>query len=531
MTQIQDRNQVRSEELYEAALTGPFGGVQSELPLTEIEAFGFADVKNFIFRKGAAYVRPGWTALPPFPLTPNEPIMAVADFFNINGDHIQCVITPTKLWQWVTGIQNWTQIIGPAFSGSPSQLFAWDVLNYVLCFSQGVDKVFTWDGIAAAYVQSSVNAQPAKYIAEIGLHLVVVNPAFPQRYYWTGIGDPTDWTSFSSGLNDNVNNLGPINGVLKIGQYGFGFHRNGILQIIPTGIGLAPFNFQSIINASQGCIAPYSLSHFDDQGRELAVYLGVDNVYVFDGSSVEPIGDMPIDQRRRLGARSRILADVSTVDTKTIYGFVTYEISGQVFRAYWLVFPGVSIWVYNFDEANWTQLTYGNKVISSTGSFFKNAGIRIMDLVGTIQAQTWSPSSLTLNNQFLGFLLGFNDGTAGYVDFTNYSEIPAGITSGKLIFGDRRHKKAVKKFRLSFIDLGPTTFTIFLANEQGQNKSFTFTVGSGSGDVLNYIQEFNIPGLRFQYTVSVPEFSATAIVELAPIWDLAGEQRGGLLEN
>src|SRR5258708_9539123 len=185
MSQLRDREQVRSEELYEAALTGPFGGVQSELPLTEIEAYGFVDVKNFLFRKGAAYVRPGWTALPVFPLTPNEPILAVADFFNANGTHIQCVLTPTKLWQFIAGA--WTQITGPAFTVRSGPLFAWDALNYKLCFSQGVDKVFTWDGIAATYVQSSVNAQPAKYLAQIGLHLVALNPPFPKRYYRSAI--------------------------------------------------------------------------------------------------------------------------------------------------------------------------------------------------------------------------------------------------------------------------------------------------------------------------------------------------------
>jgi len=279
-----------------------------------------------------------------------------------------------------------------------------------------------------------------------------------------------------------------------------------------------------------GTIAPYSLARIDDSGRELAVYLGLDNVYVFDGTSVASIGDMPIDNRRRIGARSRILTDVSAGSVGKVYGFCTYSLSGQVFRAYWLVIPGVSVWVYNFDESNWTQFTY-NKTISSIGEFFKNAAIRIIDLVGTIQAQTWTPATLQMNNPFMGFLLGFNDGTAGYVDFSNYSEIPASITSGKLIYGDRRHKKTVKKFRLSFIDLGSTSFTISLSNEQMQTKSFTFVVGSGSGDVLNYIQEFNLPGLRFQYTVSVPALSPTAIVELAPIWDMGGEQRGGLLEN
>lgn len=527
MPGFQDRQQVRSEELYEAALTGPFGGIQSELPPTEIEAYGFADVNNFLFRKGAAYVRPGWTALVSFPAPANEAIVAVADFFNIQGIHIQCVITPTRLLQYFNG--NWVVITGPAFSGGPAQLFSWDVLNYQLCFSQGLDKIFVWDGISPNYTQVAT-APPALYMAEVGLHLIAVNPIFPQRYIWSGIGDPTDWTGLTSGLDDNVNNLGPINGIMKIGQYGCGFHEFGILQLIPTGIGLAPFNFVPIINATQGTIAPHSLDHFDDKGSELATYLGLDNVFVFDGSSITPIGDMPIDGRRRLGARSRILNDVQAVNPRTIYGFNTYSVNGQVFKAYWLVIPNVSVWVYNYDESNWTRFTYNKKIVS-IGNFFKNSAIRIIDLIGTIQAQNWTPLTLQANNPFEGLLLGFSDGTPGYVDFTNYSEIVASITSGRLIFGDRRHSKTVKKYRLSFLDLGSTTFTITLTNQKGQVETHTFTVGSGSGDVLNYIQEFNMSGLRFQYIVSVPPGSPTALVELAPIYDVGGEQRGGLLEN
>src|SRR5260370_35664196 len=117
------------------------------------------------------------------------------------------------------------------------------------------------------------------------------------------------------------------------------------MQILPIGIGLAPFNFASVINATQGAVAPYSIDHFDDNSREMEIYRGVDNVYTFDGASIIPIGDMPIDQRRRLGARSRILVDVMSVSPQTIYGFPTYSINGQAFRAYWLVIPNVSVWV------------------------------------------------------------------------------------------------------------------------------------------------------------------------------------------
>jgi len=529
MPAAQDRSQLQIEEIAEFPTTGPFGGIQSELPLTQIEDYGFADINNFILRRGFASVRPGWTALAPFPAPTNEPILAVADFFNSAGTHIQCVITPTRLLQFVGGA--WTVITGPAFGGTASQLFGWDVVNYNLCFSQGVDKIWMWDGISASYVQSSVNAPPARYLAEVDLHLIAVDPAFPQRYYWSGIGDPTDWTSFSFGLNDNVSNLGPINWVAKLGQYGFGFHQKGILQIIPTGVGTAPFDFVPITTASQGLISPYSLDVLDDQGQEVAVFLGIDNVYSFNGTSLEPIGDMPMSSgRQRLGARTRILIDVLAGDYSTIYGFVTYSINGQFYRAYWLVIPNVAVWVYNFDETNWTRFTY-NKTIVTIGNFFKNSQVRIMDLGGQISQQGWTPATLQGNNPFEGLLIGFSDGTAGYVDFTNYSEVNASITSGKIIFGDRRHKHTTKKYRLVVQDQGQATYTITISNEKLLSESHTITLGTGSGDVLSYVQEFKITGLRIQWIVSVPAGQPGAVVEMAPYYDVGGEQRGGVIDN
>jgi len=523
-----DRTQLQVEELAEFPTTGPFGGIQSELPLTEIEQYGFVDTRNFILRLGFASVRPGWTALPAFPAPTSEPFSAIADFYNANGAHIQTVITPTRLLQFTGG--GWTQITGPAFHGTSSQLFAWDILNYKLCFSQGVDDLFYWDGISGSYNQVA-GSQPLVYMAEIGQHLVGVNPATPQRYYWTGIDDPTDWTSFTSGLNDVLNNLGPINGLIKLGQYGYGLHQQGILQIIPTGIGLSPFYFVPIINASQGTIAPYSLDHFDDQGTECCVYLGVDNVYTFNQSSIISIGDQPLSgSRKRLGARSRILSDVQAGNPSTVFGFVTYAINGRPFRAYWLAIPPISLWVYNFDEGNWTYFTYAN-VISTLGVFTKQSLTRILDLVGTIAQQNWTPATLNPNNPFEGFLLGFNNGVGGYVDFTNYSEVASQVQSGKIIFGDRRHRNTTKKFRLVVVDQGSTSYTITLQNENGQSESHTITIGTGSGDILSYVQEFKMPALRVQWTVSVPAGQPGAVVEFAPYYDTAGEQRSGTLEN
>jgi len=532
MPGAQDRSQLRVEELSEFPIVGPFGGVQSELPLDQIESLGFADTSNFLFRKGVAYVRPGFTPLAAFPASADEPVLGIADFYNKNGTRIQVVLTQTRLLQW-TGA-GWTVIAGVAFTGLASQTFGWDVINNKLCFSQGTDIINIWDGIAAGYVQASVNAPASAYLAEIGLHLMALNTveggvSRTQRYHWSGVGDPTDWVGFTSGINDNLNNLGPGQGLLKLGQYGYGWHQWGIIQIQPTGIGLAPFYFTPIANSNVGNIIPRSLARFNRDRVECAGYVGKDNVYIFNQSSVIPIGDMPIDGRRRMGARSRIFADLYTSDPLKAYSYVTQAINGQIYNAYWLIIPNTRVWVYNFDENNWTDFGYDGKQLVA-GTFYKSTGIRIMDLVGRILDQNWTPATLNPTNPLDGFAIGYDNGQVAYIDFTNYSEKPCQILSGKHIFGDRRHKHTVKKFRLTVQDQGATSYTITVTNDKGYSETQTVILGNGTGDSISTVLGFNVSGLRITWSCSIPANQPGAIIEFCPLFDISGEQRGGFVD-
>lgn len=531
--QVQDREQLRTEERLEFTMTGPFGGVQSELPIDQIENYGFLDSTNFLFRKGVATVRPGVNLLNPLPAPSAEAIVGIANFYNHLGEREQVVMTPTRLIEW-DGVTPWVPITGTPLAGAATDYFAWDVVGNKLCFSQGVDIINIWDGIAAGYVQASASAPAAYFLAEIDLHLMAANirlggTLFTQSYMWSGAGDPTDWTSFNSGRNDNLNNLGPITGLKKLGTYGYGWHQWGIVQIQPTGIGVAPFFFSTIANSNVGNISGRTLDHFNQNGVECAIYVGKDNVYVFNQSSVIPVGDAPIDGRRRLGARSRIFSDLISGGPTNAYGFVTQSINGQVFNAYWLIIPNIRTWVYNFDEGNWTDFTYATGQTVS-GLFFKQQGIRIIDLVGRIQDQGWTPSNINPINPFDGFAMGFNNGQVAYIDFTNYSELPAQIQSGKHIFTDRRHKHDVKNFRLVVQDNGPTTYTINIKSNTGQNFTKSITLGTGSGDSISYLMPFSISGLRIQWTVSVPAGQPGAIIEFALLHDISGEQRGGMVD-
>lgn len=550
MPNFQSRaTQARSEELFEFPIRGPFGGVMSEIPPDAIERYaGFLDLLNVICQDGQIIVRPGFTVLTVMP-NPQEPINGVADFFDKNGARHQVIMTPTRVLSWSGGGGgSWTVLTGGPLTGAASQLYSWSVVNYKLCFSQGSDKIQLWDGIAGGFSVASASAVAAQHMMELNFYLIVGNTiesgnAFPQRIRWTGPGDPTDWTSLNAGVADLLNDLGPIASMVKLYQYGYTIHQWGITQIIPTGNGLNPFNIQPLASNNHGAFYMNSVAH---QGGEFACWAGVDNVYRFDGTEIVPIGDQRIEGGR-LGARDRILGDLLLASSvASVVGYITTMIGSSYYNAYWLVIPGISVWCYNFDESNWTRFSYA-KAMSNLGRFSRQGGVRIIDLVGQILAQNWSPATLVGVNNPDGLLLGFNDGTLGYVDFTNYSEQPWSITSGQHVFSDARHEHNVKKFRIAIRDNGQVQFTITLTgviypnpgaaldgnnnpistNANTKTQTRVVTMGNGSGQVVSRVVEFSVPGQFISWSISGSAGAPASFIEFCPIFDVGGEQRGG----
>lgn len=521
---------LRSNELPEAPSRGPFGGIQSEVPLDFVENLGFADALNIMFRKGAAFARPKVNTLALMP-NPQEPWVGVADFFTSVGDRIQVAVTPTRLFKWDGAAQDWVLITG-TLTGGPNQLFTSSVVGGKLFFCQGVDKVQVWDGITVGFADAAAAAVPAKYLNELNFHLLAANTieggvAAPQRLRWTGTGDGTDWTSFSSGQVDLFNNLGPITGLAKVFQSGYAFQQWGITQIIPTGNGLSPFQFVPLGSKAKGNIAPYSLVTF---GEDISCYIGKNNVYAFDGTTSIPIGDSPIQGSRvRTGARRRIFNDLRQEDLSRVFGYLSTSINGNDYQSYWILMPVTKIaWIYHFDEGSWTRFDFDH-VMSIAGEFNREGVIRIIDLIGTIADQTWSPSTLTGNNPLDSMFLGFQDGSPGLIDFTGISERPCYITSGQCFYKDYRHQHTTKKFRVMNSDQGVTTMTLQVTNDKGEIQTKTWQMGTGSGLTISRVIEFGISGQSIIWKLSCAAGQPLALSEVTPIYDVGGEQRGGTL--
>jgi hypothetical protein len=601
------------EELNEFSNIGPFGGVQSEIPLDQVEQFGQVDILNMSLRKSVAETRSGYTILPAYPDTPIEDTTGIADFYDNNAARIQVVMTLTRLIEWDSSAQDWAVITG-ALTGGPFDLFTWTVVDDKLCFCQGIDPIQLWDGITTTFGPSApgvvtaavVNiggtgfvlgdtftipggngnfsgtvltvsgttvltfaitnpgvdyaigtgivatatsgsgtgltinittvitaSYPAKYLMELGTHLVIAytiegGTPHTQRVRWSGAGDPTDFTSPSSGSNDILGDLGPITGAVKIFQTGYIFHQWGVTQMIPTGVGTNPFQFVPLTTRARGNTVPYSLA---PAGEEFACYIGKDNIYKFNGTNSLPIGDQPIANNKRIGARSRIFQDLSNTDPRSVVGYVSDTINGQVFPAYWIIMPqfgNTIIWVYNLDEQNWARFTFSG-TMSTLGRFFKDEFTRWEDLVGTWADQTLDWDQFPGINPFDSVLLAFSNGVNGDFNYQSVSEQNWSM-SGVFIMGDVRHSKTIKKFRICILDNGPVTFTVSLSNAVGQTVSQMVTMGSNSGMNISQILTLSISGIRINYSISGNAGQDFTLVEFAPMYSIGGEQRGGQVD-
>ena len=516
---------------------GPFGGVQSEVSIDKIGRSGFQDVQNIMLRKSQMMNFPGFTAL----ATPSsEPIIGIADFFNINGQRIPVFWTPTKMFSYISGV--YTQITG-ALTGNAAQFMSWDVIGYKLYFSQQKDKVQVWDGLTAGFAASAASAVPAKYLCEVNFHLLAANTIeagptnAPNRIHWTGANDGTDWTSFNAGQTDLFNGLGPINGLARIYQTGYAFQQWGITQIIPTGIGTAPFAFVPMGSKAKGSILPWGVASF---GEIVSCYVGKNDVYLFDGTESQGIGSRPIDGNRRLGARGRIFNDLFTSNQTNIYGFILTSANGNDYESYWLFIPSANkAWVYHFDEGSWTQEFFNpGQLVGPAGVLPLQNVPRIMDLVGSIQSQSWSPSILTNSNQL--DTLAVSDSTAqaaSYLNFGAPGNAPTSgsinasdgwyIKSGALTFDDSRHYHTVKKIRFCFVDYAAVTVNIRVSNGKGQSETHTVSYGTGSGRIITQVVAFSIPGAFITWEMSGPKNIQWGCTEVTPMYDTGGEIQGG----
>lgn len=514
---------IQSNEIPEYPIAPPFSGIQSEMSAADVEKVGgFVDCRNFMLWNCRARMRPGVVPLPGL----TDPILGSATFFDLTGDRHQVAITQTGLYEFNSTTQTWVHKTG-ALTGNSDQLFSSDVVGYKLLFCQGVDNIQVWDGVSGTIGPVSPNSFPSKFLMELNGHLVAMNTVeggqqFPQRLRWSGQNDPSDWTSFNAGINDLLDNLGPIYGGKKVSQQGLLIRADGVTQMIPTGIGIAPFEWFPLGSSEHGCGFPYSIAALSDIG---CFYVAKDNVYLIDsGFNFIPIGSRPIDGGLRVGARTAILAELQKANVNTVNSFVCVAINGVDYLSYWLVIPGQSTWVYNISEGNWTRFTWGSTPVNVISKFYNSLEPTWASSVGIWSAQTATWESLDKINPFDLVFIGRSDGTTGQIDFSIYSEEDATIIGPQHSYQDRRHIKTFERFRIGYEDLGAFSGQCTFSTDFGYSTIVNFDGGTGTGLVKELVANATkISGVFHSWEVDVDAGVPASFTEFAPLYVTGGE--------
>jgi hypothetical protein len=171
---------------------------------------------------------------------------------------------------------------------------------------------------------------------------------FPQRIWWSANGLPNQWdfsANTNAGENDFLDVPDIITGIITIGTAGYIFRSNGITQFIPTGNGIAPFQFDHLWASDHGVgnVFPWSVSSYG----AIACFISIEQIYEMGVNSFSDIGGT---------ARDAIMADLSSASATPVASIVPTEALGYVYLTYRISIPLTTFtrhYIYSFEGKYW----------------------------------------------------------------------------------------------------------------------------------------------------------------------------------
>jgi hypothetical protein len=345
-------------------IRAPWPGITSHVPELVAEPGAFQDAENFILRAGRIISRPPFDAVTAPP--DGFPIKAAVTFEDTLGSLHTFIATQQTAYFLTAGyVYNSLGLLKSTLSRPYSLAPAFRRIY----FCNGGLPISYVDGSASVKDAGTVSSGAtiaARYLMVLGGCLIagyVTSPApgikgsitYPYQIAWSNTGNPDDWTPPSpiyasvAGTDNLVEVKDDIAGLVLLGSYGYVFRTTGITLISSTGNGQAPFYFQNLSNAPDGIglAYPYSLSVYGS----FCMFVGNDDVYIFDGSSYNNIGGRAVED---------IFSDLSNSQGDYVIGKILPTWGGGfVYLSYILSIPGISYsWCFNFRDQSWGKIRY-----------------------------------------------------------------------------------------------------------------------------------------------------------------------------
>lgn len=277
--------------------------------------------------------------------------------------------------------------------------------------TNGTDEVWKWTGSGdlaqlISSFPSGVTSLTCRGLIEFKDHLLFYDVSedgdrYPQRIRWSDTADPADFLNGNASYVD-LGGADWIQTAFKFkSDYLVVFKERSIWMGYATGDSDI-FQFDQKVTGA-GCAAPATVESLGDK----LIFLGWDDVYVFNGIDYESVGS-EIEQE--------LFDNLAPGDMDKCFGVI---IEDQ--KEYWLFVPSVNsdycdtAWVFNYKLNSWTKHDFAavdgsTNGISQYGYYEKQTNVTIGDLTGTIGEQTWRIGDREILDAAPTTLFGDTDG-------------------------------------------------------------------------------------------------------------------------
>jgi hypothetical protein len=543
--------QVDQNGEFQVLYSGPWKGIDVQHPENLIDPAATPASNDFIFRNAELRSRPAFnpTFLPAPPIGANNIIVMVAPIpiygNTIGGNNYEIVAAGSggvlnNIYTLRADNATWMQITGGFVfvGGILPYIVNWKIFSNILYMVQGgMNHLPSWAGISFVGTPDNAtiggNTTGAVFLDELDQHLIMASTLeggtqFLNRVRWSQVGVPNVWdptVNVNAGFNSFIDVPDVITGVMMLGRVGYIFRTNGITEMDPTGIGTAPFDFNHLW-ASQIGIGNVFINATAQYGTT-GVFVSLDNIYAVQSYQIVPIGGT---------ARDAIFADLSLGSTKNFSGqfpsiigtivpffraglgtslsnvngangaqgfYGGSSLSSFIYLVYLLFIPmntGTKVWVYSFEEQNWTDFFLPGVWVTgrpSVAPIVDSPNVLPISIVTqTMLIPIWNISAGTASIGAFNPMV-FDDPVQGSSHSFKVEDIVA----------DR--VPTVRRVVLTYRDLGPSaiTATISGSDDNGVPQSITsplVTLGTASatGKLLTKFIDITFTAFRPQLTIN-----------------------------
>ncbi len=213
----------------------------------------------------------------------------------------------------------------------------------ISAWSQGVDNIRQWDGTTVSDLITAGTNHSAKALIAfneriVSIYPTVVGTTHPTQIRWSVNGNVNDWTGTGSGVLEVIDSGSPFSQFplvtgFVLGDRAYLAKQRELIELIATGTLNPVFGTQPRVSG-MGILAPHSVG----LAEQFAFWLGPDDVYMWDGSTLTAVGDR---------VYNTICAHIDYQALDQIQGTV-YTPDSQ----YWLVVPPY-IFIYDYRRDIW----------------------------------------------------------------------------------------------------------------------------------------------------------------------------------